>query len=98
MIDCCLLLQVGAMPHGNTDADYIDDFISGYYLNNFVFISKPIFAVLLMIDMSFAYGREQSLYDIPFTVLFQIHGSTCGYIAYCIWERFFLTYQTNYSF
>jgi hypothetical protein len=46
------------MAHGNIDADYIDDFISGYYVNNFVFISNPSFAVLLMIDMSFAYGRE----------------------------------------
>jgi len=36
-----------------------------------VFISNPSFAVLLMIDMSFAYGREQS----------------CIHIAYCIWER-----------
>jgi hypothetical protein len=46
------------MAHGNIDADYIDDIISGYYVNNFVFILNPSFAVLLMIDMSFAYGRE----------------------------------------
>lgn len=89
LIDRCLLLQVGAMAHGKVDADYIDDFISGYYLNNFVFISNPSFAVLFVNDWHVfcIWERTKFIWYAHSRFYFKFIGSTYGYTAYCIWER-----------